>query len=132
MATTHEWFHGTDGGTILKIMSDGSMKGGEKSHQIFFSERFEDAFVHGADTNLGASFAFKAQVTVVDGASVSRTSKPGNPLTVVVTTTLPLPAKLTELYVRLGRAGEFEVKAIRGAQAIQAYLNKAIQASKAQ
>jgi hypothetical protein len=71
-----------------------------------------------------ASFAFKAEVTIVDGASVQRVVKPGNPLTVLVTTTIPLPVKILELYVRLGRVGEFQMNVIKGADAIKAYLLK--------
>ena len=92
--------------------------------KIFFSERFEDALQHGADTKRGASFAFKAQVTVPDGALVERTVTHGNPLAVVVKTTLPLPTSILELYVRLGRAGQFELKVVKGAAAIKTCLLK--------
>jgi len=121
MAHVCEWFHGAPGDTILNIIKEGVMRP-DAAHQIYFSERFEDALQHGADTRRKASFAFKAQVTVVDGAALQRTARPGNPLTVLVTTALPLPAKILELYIRVGRVGEFELKVIKGVEAVKAYL----------
>lgn len=93
-------------------------------HILLFSERMADTLQHGADQQHKASFAFKAEVTIVDGASVKKVSKHGNPFTVEVTTTLPLPVKLLELYVRTGRPGEFKTEIIKGADAIRAYLLK--------
>lgn len=124
MLRTYELFHGSPADGILSIMNARSMRP-DPSGRIFYSERFEDALQHGADTKRGASFAFKAQVTVADGAVVERTVTPGNPLTVVIKTTLPLPTNLLELYVRLGRVGQFELKVVKGAGAIKAYLLKA-------
>jgi hypothetical protein len=48
---------------------------------------------HGTDTIHKKSFAFKAEVTVVEGASIERTARSGNPFTFLVTTALPLPTK---------------------------------------
>lgn len=124
MSRIYELFHGSPAGAILSIMNAHSMRP-DPSGKIFFSERFEDALQHGADTTRGASFAFKAQVTVPDGAVVERIVTHGNPLAVVVKTTLPLPTNILELYVRLGRAGQFELKVVKGAAAIKTYLLKA-------
>jgi hypothetical protein len=121
MANTHEVFHGTEGANILNILKDGSIRP-DVSHEVYFSTRFEDALQHGADMQLHASFAFRGEVTIVSGASVQRVSRPGNPSTMLVTTTLPLPISIVELYVRLGRAGEFELKQVKGAAEIKAYL----------
>ena len=93
-------------------------------HQIYFSERFDDALQHGADVKRGASFAFKAMVAIPAGASMSRTSRPGNPVAVVVTTTQPLPTRIIELYVRLGRAPRFELETIKGIEQIKKYLTR--------
>ena len=131
MERTYELFHGSPADGILSIMNEGSMRP-DASHQLFYSERFEDALQHGADTKRMASFAFKAEVTVVKGATVERVVKQGNPLTVLVTTTLPLPTRILELYVRLGRVGEFELKVIKGDGAIKAYLLKVQRASAGQ
>ena len=124
MPRTHELFHGSPADGILSIMNAQSMRP-DLSGKIFYSERFEDALQHGADMKRGASFAFKALVTVPDGATVERTTTHGNPLAVVVKTTLPLPTNILELYVRVGRVGQFELKVVRGAGAIHAYLLKA-------
>jgi hypothetical protein len=123
MSSTYELFHGSPAAGIIGIINEGKMRP-DATHHLFFSERFEDALQHGADTTRKASFAFKAQITIVDGASVERAAKPGNPLAVVVTTVLPLPTKILELYVRLGRVGDFEIKIIKGIDAIKAYLLK--------
>jgi hypothetical protein len=123
MANTYDLFHGSPADCILSIMKEGSMRP-DADHRLYYSERFEDALQHGADIKRRASFAFKAQVTVVDGATLQRVAKPGNPFTVLVTTTLPLPTKILTLYVRLGQVGEFELKVIEGSAAIQAYLLK--------
>jgi hypothetical protein len=123
MARTYELFHGSPAAGIIGIMNQGSIRP-DSTHSVFFSERFEDALQHGADVTRKASFAFKAEVTIVDGASVQRVVKPGNPLTVLVTTTIPLPVKILELYVRLGRVGDFQMNVIKGADAIKAYLLK--------
>jgi hypothetical protein len=121
MAHTYELFHGSPAAGILGIINEGRMHP-DATHRLFYSERFEDALQHGADTERKASFAFKAQVTVIDGAAVERVAKSGNPLTVLVTTALPLPTKILELYVQLGRVGEFELKVIKGVEAIKAHL----------
>jgi hypothetical protein len=89
---------------------------------VYFSERFEDALQHGADTKRGASFAFKATVAVPAGASLSRTTRPGNPYAVVIKTLVPLPVRITELYARLGRVGQFELKTVSGLENIKSYL----------
>jgi hypothetical protein len=123
MPQTLELFHGSPAKSTLSIMRDGCMRP-DAMKLVFFSARFEDALQHGADTKLHASFAFRAQVTIVDGAAIQRVSKPGNPLTVLITTALPLPIKILELYVRLGRVGAFELKRIQGAEAIKGYLLK--------
>jgi hypothetical protein len=128
MPQVHELYHGSPADGILSIINSNSMRP-DTQHEVYFSERFEDALQHGADTSRGASFVFKAEVTIPDGASVKRLSKPGNPLTVLVTTSLPLATKVLELYVRTGRVGEFELKVIKGADAAKAYLLKGRSAS---
>jgi hypothetical protein len=99
----------------------------DAQHEIYFSQRFEDALQHGADTAAGVSLALKARVTLVSGASIKHVSRPGNPLTVVVTTALPLPVTILELYVRTGQAGAFEVKVVKGAENAKAYVLTSIQ-----
>ena len=103
----------------------------DQAHQVYFTSQFDDALQHGVDMPLGASFAFRAEVTIIGGASVQRVARPGNPVTTLVTTVLPLPIKILELYMRLGRVGEFELKKVQGAEAIRAYLLSAQKAGAA-
>jgi len=121
MTTIYELFHGTEGDNILGILGQGAMRPND-DHQIYFSERFEDALQHGADERRRAAFAFKARVTIPDGASVKRATKPGNPLTIIVTTVHPVPVAIEELHVRIPADEGFEYKLIKGAQPIRAFL----------
>jgi hypothetical protein len=121
MPQTLELFHGSQANNILSILSGGCMRPDAMKH-VYFSARFDDALQHGTDRKLRASFAFRAQVTIIDGATMQRVSVPTNPLTVLITTDLPLPVKILELYVRLGTVGAFELKRIQGAEAIKGYL----------
>ena len=82
MANEYTLFHGAEGDNILGIIRDGCMRP-DLHCQVYFSERFDDALQHGADRKRGASFAFRATVVIPAGASVSRTSRPGNPVAVV-------------------------------------------------
>ena len=121
MSTVHEVFHGTEGDNVLSILGQGLMRPDE-DHEIYFSQRFEDALKHGADEKRRAAFAFKARVTIPDGASVRRAQKPGNPLTVIVTTVLPISVAIEELYVRIPIDEGFEFKVVKGEQSIRAFL----------
>lgn len=114
-------FHGATGDNILSIIRERSMRP-DRDGLVYFSEKFEDALQHGADTRRKASFAFKAAITIPAGATVTRATKPGNPLTVLVRTVTPLPARLLEMYVRLGRVGAFELKKVSGSENIKTYL----------
>ena len=119
MGNQLEVFHGTDGDNILSIIRDGSMRA-DLNHEIYYSVRFEDVLVHGADSKRKAAFGFKARITLPAGASQRRESRPGNPIAIIVTTALPVPAEILELYVRPARATGVET--VRGAEAIKARL----------
>ena len=121
MSTEYEFFHGTEADKVLSILDQGSMRA-DASHEIYFSQRFEDALQHGADMKRGAAFAFKARVTIPDGASIRRVQRPGNPLTVIVTTALPLPVAIQEMYVRLPGNDGFRLEIVKGVHAIRAFL----------
>jgi len=116
----HEFFHGTDGDSIIGIIRDASIRP-NSDHKIFFSERFDDALQHGGDLKRKLTFAFKAHVTLPGTASLERTTKPGNPLTVIVTTTMPLPATLLELYVRTPHQQHLQI--VKGLPAIKKFLS---------
>ena len=121
MPNEYTLFHGTDGDSILGIIRDRSMRP-DPDGLVYFSERFDDALQHGADRKRGASFAFKASVTVPAGASLTRTARAGNPYAVVIKTLTPLPVRITELYARLGRVGQFGLKTVLGIESIKSYL----------
>ena len=115
----YELYHGTDGDSILSIIRDGFMRPNAE-HKIFFSERFDDALQHGGDLKRKLTFAFKAQVTLPGAASLERTSKPGNPLTVIVTSTANLPTTILELYVRKPHQQHLQI--VKGLPAIKKFL----------
>jgi hypothetical protein len=117
----YELFHGTDGDAILSIIRDASMRPNAE-HKIFFSERFDDALQHGADLKRKLTFAVKVQVSLPATATLERTSKPGNPLTVIVTSTTPLPASILELYVRTPHQQHLQI--VKGLAAIKALLSQ--------
>jgi hypothetical protein len=117
----YELFHGTDGDAILSIIRDASMRP-NLEHKLFFSERFDDALQHGADLKRKLTFAVKVQVSLPATAALERTSKPGNPLTVIVTTATPLPASILELYVRPPHQQHLQI--VKGLAAIKAFLSQ--------
>lgn len=114
-------FHGANGDNILNIIRDGSMRP-DANHEIYFSATHEDTFAHGPDSKRKASFGFKAQVNLPAGASQRREWRSGNPLSVIVTSALPVPVELLELYVRPARGTTYET--IRGVQAIKTFLSR--------
>jgi hypothetical protein len=117
---TYDLYHGTDGDSILSILREGVMRP-DAERRTFFSERFEDALQHGGDLKRKLTFAFKAQVALRLGATLERTSKPGNPLTVIVNSPAPLPTTILELYVRTPHQQHLQV--VKGAAAIKAFLS---------
>lgn len=119
MGNDLELYHGAPGDNILSMIRDRAMRP-DSSHKVYFSNRFDDALQHGADLKRKATYAFKAKVTIPAGASVARESRPGNPVSVIVTTSLPLPTEILELYVRQPRATKVEI--IRGIEAIKRLL----------
>jgi hypothetical protein len=112
-------YHGAPGDAILQIIADGAMRP-DSDHKIYFSELPNDALMHGADRKRKATFAFKATVRIPAGASQARISVPGNPRTVLITTVIPVPVEILELYIRQPR--ETEISTIRGAAIIKSYL----------
>jgi len=93
----------------------------DSSGKIYFAEReWQNCFVHGADLETGESYVAKFRVDVPSAARFIPDPRPGNADARVVTITpgSSIPAKLVELYVRRGRAGQFEVHTIPGANAV--------------
>jgi len=117
-----ELFHGSDGDSILNIIREGVMRP-DRDNRIYFSAVLEDVFQHGADSKRKAAFGFKARIALPAGASQRREARPGNPIAVIVTSALPVPTEIVELYVRQPRAARYET--ISGVLAIKAYLLRA-------
>lgn len=122
MAEQREMYHGTPGRNVVSIMDQGVMRPDSFNHTVFFSQRLEDVWVHGADSQLRASFGIKVSITVPEGASISRRSPPGNPLAMVVTSAVPIPTRVLELHVRVPSSDGFRFKTVQGTDAIRAYL----------
>jgi RHS repeat-associated protein len=80
--------HGADGDKILHMIASGQMVS-DANGEIFLSVQQGDTFVHGADRPRGAAFSVQVEVTVPAGGSVERTSRPGNPQTIIVHTPEP-------------------------------------------
>jgi len=116
----YELYHGTDGDSILSIIREASMRPNAE-HKIFFSERSDDALQHGGDLKRKLTFALKAQVTLPSTASLERATKPGNPLTVIVTSSTRLPTTILELYVRTPHQQHLQV--VKGLAAIKTFLS---------
>ncbi len=116
-----ELYHGTTGDNILQIIREGVLRPNVEG-KIYFSEwRFESVLMHGADTKRKATFAVKVRVTVPTTATLQRLATPGVSDTLVITTTMPVPAQVLELYIREPRATT--TKTIKGAQEILKYLS---------
>jgi hypothetical protein len=94
----------------------------DSKNEIYYSITHEDVFVHGADTKRKAAFGFKARVTLPAGASQRRERRPGNPIVVIVTSPLPVPTEILELYVR--PAGTSHYETVRGLEAIKTRLGR--------
>lgn len=115
-------YHGTDGDSILGIMTTGSMLPGDG--KIFFSKhRWQDSLMHGGDTKRKATFVIKVAVTIPDNVVSYNTSTPGVGVTFVVETLVPLRARVLELYMRKPSSDGFEVQHVVGRDAIRQYLS---------
>ena len=114
-------YHGANGDAILGIMESGAMlPGGGK---VYFSKhRWEDSFMHGADTRRKASFVVKVSVSIPSHVVCHDEYTPGVTMTFVVETAVPLRADVLELFVRKPTDGGFETHHIVGVQAIKSYL----------
>lgn len=114
-------YHGTDGDSILGIISTGSMLPGDG--KMFFSKyQWQDSMMHGADSKRKATFVVKVRVSIPDNVVSYTTSTPGVGVTFVIETNVSLRADVLELYVRKPTADGFEVLHLVGAQAIRQFL----------
>jgi hypothetical protein len=114
-------YHGTSGDNILEIIRLGALKPNADG-KLFFSEwRFDSVLMHGADMRRKAAFAIKLRVTIAPPAALQQAPTAGVTDTLIVSTTMPLPVQVLELYVREPRASS--VKTIRGMVEIKKYLS---------
>jgi hypothetical protein len=120
MSSDYDVYHGASGDKILMIINEGKMNPGS-DHKVWYSAQLEDTFQHGADEKRLASLAFRARITLPAGASMQRDSTKGNDLAIVVTTALPVPTKVIELYVRRLRPTP-SVEVVKGIERIRGYL----------
>ena len=115
-------YHGTNGDNILAIIRLGVLKPNADG-KLFFSEwRFDSVLMHGADARRKAAFAVKLRVTIALPAALQQAATAGVSDTLIVSTTIPLPVQVLELYVREPRASI--VKTIRGMVEIKKYLSE--------
>ncbi len=114
-------FHGTNGDNILQIIRQGSLAPNAERKIYFSEQRFDSVLMHGPDTKRKATFAVKLRVTIPGTAALQKATTAGVSDTLIVTTALPLPVQVLELYVREPRAST--VKTIQGASAVAKYLS---------
>jgi hypothetical protein len=116
-----ELYHGTNGDNILEIVRQGVLRPNQDG-KIYFSERrFDSVLMHGADAKRRATFAVKVRVTIPPTAGLTRSPTAGVADTLVVATSVPLPAEVLELYVREPRART--AKTVKGRTEIAKYLS---------
>jgi hypothetical protein len=121
-------FRGTRGENIICAIDEGVVRPGQ-DHKVWFSKDRDDALKHGGDLERRETYAVRVVVTVIPGASVEYTSVHANPLTVVITSNMPLPIKILELYIRRPRGDRLET--VTGSVAIKAHLVRARAAARA-
>ena len=115
----HDLYHGSQASKLLFNIRNRSITA-DLSGKIYFAKlEWQNCFVHGADLETGESYVAKFRVDVPPAAQFIPDPRPGNADARVVTITpgSSIPAQLLELYVRRGRAGQFEVHTIPGANA---------------
>ena len=114
-------YHGTNGDNILQIIRQGTLAP-NMDRKIYFSEqRFDSVPMQGADTKRKATSAVKLRVTIPSTAMLQKAATAGVSDTLIITTALPLPVQVLELYIRDPRASTF--KTIQGASAISKHLS---------
>ncbi|KYK47326.1 hypothetical protein [Bradyrhizobium liaoningense] len=120
-------YHGAEANKLLFNIRNGALTA-DSQGRIFFAERdWENCLIHGADRQMGESYAAKLRVDIPEGAQLVKNPTSGNPDARIlkVEPGAKVPAKVEELYVRRGRVGAFETRRIPGSGA-QAYLEQKI------
>jgi hypothetical protein len=120
---SRDLYHGADATKLLFNIRNGSLTA-DSQGRLFFAEReWQNCFVHGADTQLGESYAAKFRVEIPDGANLAQAATSGNRDALILTLTpgAQVRAQILELRVRRGRVGSFETVTIPQT-AVQSYL----------
>ena len=120
---SRDLYHGADATKLLFNIRNGSLTA-DSQGRLFFAEReWQNCLVHGADRQLGESYAAKFRVEIPDGANLAQAATSGNRDALILTLTpgAQVPAQVLELRVRRGRVGSFETVTIPQT-AVQSYL----------
>jgi hypothetical protein len=96
-----ELFHGANGDKILHIIENETMIPDSNDDLYFEETNFNNSFMHGVDSKRKASFVLKVSVDL-SNLHFTRTSKPGNPNTLIVKSKSAVSVKVLALYVRKG------------------------------
>ncbi len=112
-------YHGVKGDKLEKMLPNDNTSKEIKffpdgNNEIYFdTTSFQNCFVHGADTTRKKSFVVTAEVEL-DGLQYRTESRPGNPTTLIVTSTTEISGKVIELRVRSGNRDDgFEIDIVR-------------------
>ncbi|MEY9885524.1 hypothetical protein ABIA43_007058 [Bradyrhizobium sp. USDA 328] len=100
-------YHGAEANKLLFNIRNGALTA-DSQGRIFFAERdWENCLIHGADRQMGESYAAKLRVDIPEGAQLVKNPTSGNPDARIlkVEPGAKVPAKVEELYVRRGRVG---------------------------
>ncbi len=116
-----ELYHGTNGDNILEIIRLGVLKPNIEGKLFFSQWRFDSVLMHGADSRRKVAFAVKLRVTILSCATLQQVATAGVLDTLIVSTAMPLPVHVLELYGREPRSST--VKTIRGTAEIIKYLS---------
>ena len=126
-ATSSEYFHGTDGDSILAILDSGVLKPG-KNGKIFMGRySWQSCMMHGPDRRRKASFVVRLRVGEITAAATIFRETHGVRDAVEIQTDRPIPVEVIELYVRRLRPDEpASTEFVQGATAIRQYLGPSL------
>ncbi|MEP6902027.1 MAG: hypothetical protein ABJA66_09770 [Actinomycetota bacterium] len=122
-----ELFHGSEAHKLLFNIRNRGLTA-DSQGRLFFAERqWQNCLVHGADLQSGESYVGKFSVEIPPGAELAQTPTSGNPDARILKLApgTVVGAEILELYVRRGKAGEFEIETIPKDR-VQSYLENKV------